>query len=915
PIVAGERALGILDSDNYVRENAFGEAEVRLLQTVASAMGVALENARLFDETQRLLKETEQRNAELAVINSIQQSVGAALDFQAIVDVVGDKLREVFDSGDMSVRWWDEASDTLAFLYVYEHGVRLHLPPRRVGPDGPVARFLRERRVWLLNSPAEQQAMGVTTTPGTDAELSVLFVPIVAGSRMLGAISLSDHERENAFDQDDVRLVSTIATSMGVALLNAKSYEAERQRAAELAIINAVQQALAGELDIQGVYDAVGDKLREVFPRSMEGIRIVDRAAKRFVFPYAIHSGRRVHPEPMPLTERGFGAEVIRTRRTLLVNENIAEAAARLGSVGTIFGASTPKALLLVPLIVSGEVFGMLCLNDMEREHAFSADDVRLLETLAASMSVALENARLFDETQRLFKQSEQRAAELAVINSVQSALAAELSIQGIYDAVGDKIREIFNGQDIAIRIFDPATRTMFFPYAFENGARIFLPPYAVPETAGGFGPHVLRTGQTLLINENVDQEVHRYGSFTMEGSQEIEKSILLVPMFVGSVVRGMIGLSDMAREHAFGEADVRLLQTLAGSMAVALENARLFDETQRLLKETEQRNAELAVINSIQQGLAANLDLQAVIDLVGTRLVEVFSADAMRIDLLDRERDVVSYPFIIDHGERFSQPPQLQGSQRGISGYVMRHRQALRFDTGAELDAFFAQAGIAVQQLGGGTPDESFVYAPLLIGEEAIGTIVIGKQPAHAFDDADVKLIGTIAASLSLALRNAQSFEAERQRNAELALINSVQEGIAGSLDFQGIVDLVGGKLREVMRVNDISIRWFDADGSQQRVLYDLERGERLPPVVIPMSSASAATHRLIDTRRPRIFNTTAEMLAGGIHAIPGTRLSKSLAHVPIIGRSRVIGAVGLEDYDREHAFGESDVRLLQTV
>ena len=59
-------------------------------------MGVALENARLFDETQRLLKETEQRAAELAVINSIQQGMAAELDFQAIVDLVGDKLREVF---------------------------------------------------------------------------------------------------------------------------------------------------------------------------------------------------------------------------------------------------------------------------------------------------------------------------------------------------------------------------------------------------------------------------------------------------------------------------------------------------------------------------------------------------------------------------------------------------------------------------------------------------------------------------------------------------------------------------------------------------------------------------------------------------------------------------------------------------
>src|SRR5437588_5106081 len=111
----------------------------------------------------------------------------------------------------------------------------------------------------------------------------------------------------------------------------------------------------------------------------------------------------------------------------------------------------------------------------MEHEHAFTDSDVRLLQTLANSMSVALENARLFDETQRLFKESEQRAAELAIINSVQQALAAELNMQGIYDAVGDKIREIFNQADVGVRIYDPQTNLIHYPYLYENGQRIAI--------------------------------------------------------------------------------------------------------------------------------------------------------------------------------------------------------------------------------------------------------------------------------------------------------------------------------------------------------------------------------------------------------------------------------------------------------
>ena len=97
-------------------------------------MGMALQSARLFDETQRLLKETEQRAAELAVINSIQEGIAAELDFQAIVDLVGDKLREVFRTGNLGIRWYDPKTNLNHFLYEYEHGVRLEdVPEAAVG--------------------------------------------------------------------------------------------------------------------------------------------------------------------------------------------------------------------------------------------------------------------------------------------------------------------------------------------------------------------------------------------------------------------------------------------------------------------------------------------------------------------------------------------------------------------------------------------------------------------------------------------------------------------------------------------------------------------------------------------------------------------------------------------------------------
>ena len=114
----------------------------------------------------------------------------------------------------------------------------------------------------------------------------------------------------------------------------------------------------------------------------------------------------------------------------------------------------------------------------------------------------------------------------------------------------------------------------------------------------------------------------------------------------------------------------MRLLSTLAANMGVAIENARLFQETRRLLKETEQRAGELAVINSVQQGLASKLEMQAIIDLVGDKLCEVLDSDSLDIRLYDRQANLISFPYLVERGNRIEVPAMTAG---GISAHVLR--------------------------------------------------------------------------------------------------------------------------------------------------------------------------------------------------------------------------------------------------
>ena len=172
-----------------------------------------------------------------------------------------------------------------------------------------------------------------------------------------------------------------------------------------------------------------------------------------------------------------------------------------------IGGGIEDNSFIYVPILRGDEAQRRHRGRTSSEKHAFSDSDVRLLNTLANAMSVALENARLFDETQRLLKETEQRAAELAIINSVQQALAAELNMQGIYDAVGDKIREIFNQADVGIRIYDPADGSDPLPLCVRRRPADHH-RVASRYRRQGFAAHVLRTRETLVINENMEQAV-----------------------------------------------------------------------------------------------------------------------------------------------------------------------------------------------------------------------------------------------------------------------------------------------------------------------------------------------------------------------------------------------------------------------
>src|SRR5918999_4975013 len=470
-------------------------------------------------------------------------------------------------------------------------------------------------------------------------------------------------------------------------------------------------------------------------------IALYDEERQLISWPYFVDEVDLDVPDPNQWHEFGTGeakgmtAYVLRTGEPQLVSRERMSELEEQGEVEVVGADPTDDSSWLgVPLKSERQTVGALVVQSYTREVRYTERDKELLAFVAQHVGAALSRARAIEETR-------QRNLELGIINTVQAALAGEFEVQALYDIVGDKLRDVFDAQVVDIAVHDEATDLLRFHYTIERGVRLPVGPMPVI----GFRRHVMETREPLLVNEDVAGEAKRYGNPAVLAGEPV-RSWLGVPIITGGKARGVISLQNVDHEHAFTDSDKRLLATLAGSLTVALENARLMDETQ-------QRVAELATVNSVGQALASQLELDALIELVGDRMHDTFDADIVYVALHDEPAGRIDFAYYYEAGVRRDQPSLEYG--QGLTSRILDSREPLLINRSLD------EQELAYL----GTPSRSYLGVPIVVGDKAIGVISVqSTREEGRFGESDAGLLGTIAANVGVAIQNARLFEAQRE-------------------------------------------------------------------------------------------------------------------------------------------------------
>ena len=559
-----------------------------------------------------------------------------------------------------------------------------------------------------------------------------------------------------------------------------KVLDTERQRTAELTILNSVSEEMVKILDMKSLTRMVGDKLLEVFNSDSAIIMLLDRQTDLIHIPYEYdknEGGYIDYVEPFPLGT-GVSSKVILTGKPLMLNtleEELANGAYFPPEIIEKGSGFYSQSWLGVPIIAKERVLGLVALADA-RAYAFSTNHLRLLQTLSANMGVAIENTRLFEETQRLLKETEQRHSELALINKVQASLTSQLDLQAIYALIGERMREVFHVEVVDIVLYDPADNLMSMPYSYEKGDRSVIQP----QVPYGFRLEVIQSREPLLINEDFAGQAEKHHNPILTG--ECPKSALFMPLLVGEQVRGVLSIQDLDREQAFTDSDVRLLQTLANAMSVAIENARLFDET-------EQRAAELTAINTVSAALVSELDLNTLIHLVGEQTRNLFNASIAYVALLDETSSMIHFPYT--YGEDLTAIRYGEG----LTSKILATNQPLLINQNLSRQVFEIGATVV------GTVPLSYLGVPITVGGKAVGVLSVQSTTQEGiFTENDKHLLTTIAANVGIALQNARLFK-ETKHQEQLA--RETQRRMADIIEFLPDATLVVDRAGQVITWN----------------------------------------------------------------------------------------------------------------
>ena len=873
PMKLGGTVLGVINVESDKVE-AFDENDERLLTTLAAQAAVAIQNARLFSQSQH-------RAIESATLYEITSELAGQSDISSLLKRISDHIATLLDVPGGVVYLYDAQHSELEAVASTDPNVSVGT---KMGlNEGVVGRIAKSHQPKTLDDYKNWD--DAPSRYGDQPFYSVLGVPMLYRGELIGVLvahglhaTSSTKERNHKFSDRDAHLLSLFASAAAGAVYSARLLDSERKRRQEAETLQKAAAALASSLNLEQILDSLLDGLAQVIPFNSSIVFIREGDFIRLAAEKGVDSSKLFVGQSIPL-ENSMGKYVLGLRSPLILAD--AQTDPRFHAFDN---SRIIRGWMGMPLISHDHVIGYLSLGN-DQPNAFNQSQGEMAMAFANQAATALENARLFQDALRY-------AQRWATLHAVGQELArVGENLEQVYASVHNAVSKLLPVEVFTIALTDEKHTSIDAVYLFERGERI--PAMKIP-FGKGFSSRVIESGASIKIDDDLESRIEGV-SF---GSPDMARSILAVPLRVSDQVIGAMSVQSY-EPRVYSSDDRLLLELLATQAAIAIENTRLFEETSRRAYEFRTLYETTRDISTQQNG---DLLLQMIVE----HAIELLHSKNGGLYLYDAERQELELSL-------FRQTKSLTGVRlrlgEGGAGRVALTREPLI------IDDYQTWEGRSTQY--NGIPFRAVLQVPMLYGGELIGVLTVDEygESERTFTREDANLLSLFAAHAASILYSANLFKQVSRRVEELEAMTQISSTLRLATQRAEMLTIVSEQLTSLLKADSTIFVAFDS--VEKELIIEQATGS-LTSLVGRRAKESEGLFGYLMRSGERYSSADIRMNDRLIHPQLVGNL-RSAAVIPLMVQGERIGLIGIGREEKDGVlppiFNEREVNLLMVI
>lgn len=731
PLIADREVIGVLSVQHDSDPDAYTQADVDLLITIAAQAAIALRNANLYQDVYQMAH-------QLALLNNVSSLVTASLDLHDVLETVGKVMIEFSGADKLGIFLADEEGISLRLAYAYGLGEDyiaqfqevLFTDESRPGTSaasGPV-QVLRQRELMAISDvQTDPRGLGWRTLAEVEGYVGLLTVPLAVSENTIGFMA-AFYKQAHTFVPNELEIMETLANQVAITVANARLHEHTEARAREMERLVESSRAFTDSLDLPGVVGRVFAELENLLQPDMMTLRRLESDGT-----LRLLAQRGFDSAPERIMPFGAGAAALETARpvTLPLTAEDRESLLQMQLQGGF----------VFPLVSQGRSFGLVMLAHKAGRHMTSRER-QLAEAMINQAAIALRNAQTFSAVDA---ELAERVEQLQAIEQISRKISGSLDLETIISDVLDASISATDADVAHFVLADSQTDRVIAVQRHRTPDGPITTHYVRDSKVGIVG-RVLRTGKAELIADTLEDPAY------IETPLGTMCSELCVPIIHDGRTVGALNIECHA-PGAFTGDDERFLVNIADHAAIAIGNAQLFEERRQQI-DTLTRLRDLSV------DLLSAMSLRQVSAVVVEAALHITRAKEAYLYLYDASTDSLNFSASVrNNGQRDhdASPPRREGRAWQVARTGVR-----QIHTGMQ-------------------PDDGLVARiPLKRGDQVRGVLVIVFDAQLILSDNHLRALDLIAGQAAIAIENARLFEEVRAgRDRMQVVFDSARDGM----------------------------------------------------------------------------------------------------------------------------------------